>query len=440
MYEQERGPSWRALESESLRLAYLAKATQAPPGQSVAVSVSRWAGVHRGLVAGVLAVAMAVSVLPGFCIAVLAQRILGDLSMSRTEFGLASAVIPAVAALSSIWLGGVADRRGGRPMTVLALLLGALSLLAIAGAPSFEVLLGATILAGVCQGGANPATNLVVLETLGRSRRGVMVGVKQSGEMAAIVAAGAALPVGALLFGWREAIGAAVLVPALAIVATFALIPGRTRGGPEVGNELGETPRLSRDVWWLTAYATIMGLSGGAISTYLPLYAQQGVGLTSVAAGQVLALTGLVAIPGRILWGQYAERARVYPRQLMMLSGLAAVGAVLLWAASAFGPGLLWVGAVLWGASQLSWGAVATLGTMTFAAPGTTGRASGVVLVGMSIGLMLGPIFFGFVTDATNGYGVGFVAVVGVLVAATLQTGVWQRLGAVRAGTSRIAH
>jgi cyanate permease len=90
-------------------------------------------------------------------------------------------------------------------------------------------------------------------------------------------------------------------------------------------------------------------------------------------------------------------------------------------------PELVWVGAILWGLSQLSWSVVATLAVLEFSAAGSAGRASGAMLVGMSVGLTVGPVVFGFLVDSTNSYDLGFASVVGVLVTAVLVTTLWIR-------------
>ena len=380
---------------------------------------------YRGWLTALLAVAMGVSVLPGFCMGVLAEPMLSALGMSRSELGLTVAAISGVCGLSSIWLGHFADRRGGRATLLLVFGLGTATFVGIAIAPTFALLIVAAVLAGLSQGAANPATNRVVLDSLAAGRRGLLTGVKQAGEMGAIVLAGAALPLAAVAIGWRGTVALVAAVPAAAIIATLVLLPRRIPPATTVSTSDPRAP-ISRDVWWLTAYTTIMGVSGGAVSTYLPLYAQQSVGVSAVTAGQVLAVTGLVAIPGRILWGRRAERAGTFPTQLMVLAGLAMVAAALLWAGSAFGVGFLWAGAVGWGVSQLSFGAVSTLAVMTYAARHAVGRATGVVLVGFSVGLMLGPALFGWLIDLTNGYSVGFGAVVLVLGSATLVSWAWR--------------
>ncbi|MEO8230370.1 MAG: MFS transporter [Chloroflexota bacterium] len=389
-------------------------------------------GGYRASVTGILAVAMGVSVLPSFCLGVLAGPILRDLQMSRADLGLASGAISGVCAISSIWLGHLADRRGGRATLLLAFGLGGAGFLAMAVAPTFAILLVAVVLGGLCQGVASPATNRVVLDALGAGRRGLLTGLKQSGEMGAIVLAGAMLPVAAVTLGWRGTVALVAAIPAIAMLATLVLLPPRADKSAGQVAQVIRAP-LSHDVWWLATYTFFLGLSGGAVSTYLPLYAEQAAGVTIVTAGHVLAFTGLVAIPGRILWGRRAERASSYPSQFMILSALAAVGATLLWAGSAVGVGFLWVGAVAWGLSQLSFGAVMTLGVMTFAASDSAGRATGIVIVGFSVGLMIGPVIFGRLIDLTNGYDAGFGAVVGVLLTATVLSFAWRRRQALAA-------
>jgi ACS family tartrate transporter-like MFS transporter len=136
---------------------------------------------------------------------------------------------------------------------------------------------------------------------------------------------------------------------------------------------------------------------------------------------------GLVAIPGRILWGSYVDRSSTHVGSLMLLSGLGVIAALVLWGSSSFGPVWLWLGAIAWALSQLSFGAVSTLAVMSFVARERAGQATGVLLVGFSVGLMLGPILFGLAVDATNSYDTGFAAVIGVLVTATITTALWQR-------------
>jgi MFS family permease len=384
------------------------------------------------LVIGLLGVAMAVSILPGFSLGVLAVPVITDLHLTRAELGLAAAVNSGVGALSSAVLGGVADRRGGGALLVAGLGLGVASLLVVATSGSLVVLLIGAAIGGLCLGAAMPSTNRVILDSLSREMRGGATGIKQAAEMVGIVAMGLLLPTIASIVDWRGAIALIAIVPAAAAIITLPLL----RPAPPSMEEDPSRPsiyRSSRDLWWATAYAAAMGVSGGAISPYLPLYSQEAVGVSAATAGLVFSVVGLVAIPGRIVWGRYAGRTGAFQASLGVSSLIALASALVLWAASFVGPTLLFLGAVGWGASQLSFMVVAMLGVMAFASHETAGKASGVVLLGFGVGFMLGPIIFGRLADLTGGYDAGFAAVVIVLTVATTIAWAWRRQGALTA-------
>jgi predicted MFS family arabinose efflux permease len=163
------------------------------------------------------------------------------------------------------------------------------------------------------------------------------------------------------------------------------------------------------------------------VITYLPLYAQERLGFHVTVAGAVVALMGSVAIVGRIVWAQLAERSGDFSRVLAINATLAVASAAALWLAGRLESAiLLWLGAAGWGASLLSFGSVSMLAVMAMSAPSTAGRASGVVLTGFSFGLMVGPPIFGLLADATGAYDAGMAVVIGVLLAAFATTLAWR--------------
>lgn len=385
---------------------------------------------REAVVIALLGVGMAVSILPSFALGVVAVPVIADLQLSRAELGLTAAIGSGVGALSSVWLGGAADRRGGGALLVAVFGLGGAALLVLAVAQSLVILVIGAAIGGLCLGAAMPSTNRVVLDSLPRERRGNATGIKQAGEMLAIVVIGLAIPTLAEMLGWRPAVGLVAIVPAAALVVTIALL--RPSASVEVGSSGPTTvARSPRDLWWATAYATVMGVSGGAVSPYLPLYAQEAVGASATTAGLAFSIIGLVAIPGRILWGRYAERTGAYQGGLVMLSVIAMASVLAIWAASVWGVGLLFLGAMGWGASQLSFMVVLMLAVMAFTTREATGTASGVVLLGFGLGFMVGPLVFGYLADLTGGYDAGFAVVVAGLLASTVIAVAWRRQGAV---------
>jgi len=385
------------------------------------------AGTSVPAIATVTAAAMAVSVFPSLALGILAGFLIDDLTIGRTELGIAVAAISGVAAATSLRAGRLTDLRGGRTAMLVVFSLGAIAIGGLALAPSYPLLLAFTLVAGLCSGVSNPATNKVIVETLVPGRRGLVTGVKQAGEMVAVVACGGVLPAVAVTAGWRPALGVAVLVPLVALAAVLRVIPRRPlvdAARPPAGHV---TAPLAPGVVWLAVYAGFMGVAGNAVTAYMPLYAQESIGLHVTVAGVVMAVMGAVATAGRIVWAELAERSGDFSRFLAVNAVLAVASVASLWLAGALDHPLpLLLGAAGWGASLLSFGSVAMLAVMAMSTPDSAGRASGVVLTGFSLGLMVGPPLFGYLTDTTGAYDSSLAVVIGVLVAAVVTTIAWR--------------
>jgi predicted MFS family arabinose efflux permease len=311
-------------------------------------------------------------------------------------------------------------------------------MLGIATAPTYGVVLIASVAAGLAMGSSNPATNGLIVETVPRSSWGTVTGIKQAGEALPIVLGGLILPGIAIAAGWRVAVGATALLPAAAICLTMLWIPAARRRRTSEVPRSRAAPALDPNILWLTAYSFIVGLAATAIATYLPLYTVESLGMSAAAAGVVFAAMGIVAIVGRVIWGHAARGVSDVRSRLRWIAVAAILGVLVLWSASHLAPELIWFGAILWGMSILSVGALGNLAVMHYSIAGDTGRASGVMLTGFGIGLMIGAPLFGLSVDATGAYDVGFGLLLAELVALLLVSAAWGRQPAseVRAATN----
>jgi predicted MFS family arabinose efflux permease len=328
--------------------------------------------------------------------------------------------------LSGIALGRLADRYGGRTALMAVFVLSAAAMLGMAVAPSYVILAAVAALAGLALGSANSATNRFVVDTVPPGRRGTVTGIKQAGESLMIVVAGATLPPAALAIGWRSALAVSAIVPCVAIALALAIIPVRAHRPKATASGLASRS-LGGDVLWLASFTLFTGLAGGSVATYLPLYAQESLRMSTSTAGLVVAVTGIVATIGRVLWGHFARNSTDLRSRLRTIALMALGATVLLWSASRVHPDLVWLGAAAWGVSLLSAGAVGMVAVMAYAGDENTGRASGVVLTGFGIGLTVGPPIFGWSVDTTGSYDVGFAMVLAELAAATSIAFLWGR-------------
>ena len=372
-----------------------------------------------------LVVMMVVSAMPLNLLGVLAALIIPDLDITRSQLGFALSTVTAVGGVLSIAAGRLTDAFGGRRTLRVAFVMGGLALGSIALAPSYAWLIGAGVFTGVMQAFSNPSTNWVIATNFPPGGRGLVTGIKQSGVQASLFLCGVGLPPIAEAAGWRVSVATLLVFPVVGLAAT-AVIPAHERGP---FRRRAGTSRLRHPstIKWLAAYSFTTGIGESSLLSFVPRYANEEVGLSLAAAGAAGALIGFLGVLSRILWTQRAERFRTMTIPLGIItlgSILSAIG--LLSAMSLHGPAL-WFGVVVAGATTAASNAVVQLATMTVAPAGTTGRASGLVIVFFLAGNTIGPTAFGWLVDLTGHYQAGWTMVLAAFAAASVILVAWHR-------------
>ncbi|MBW3619813.1 MAG: MFS transporter [Actinobacteria bacterium] len=375
-----------------------------------------------------LAGAMAAGTLVAPALAVLASFVIGDVGLSRSQLGLVMAAYYGVAAVGSPSVGRLADRFGGRRLLVGTFLLSAAGFLVVAAAPGLLLLLAGAAIGGLGQAAANPSTNKLLSVHVAPGQRGLITGLKQSGVQAGVFVAGMALPTLALAFGWRAAMAGVGLLFLAAAAVVRAVVPADPAAGPAEPRHRSDRGSLPPAVMWLAAYGGLMGAGAGAVTAYLPLYAEEGLGLSVTVAGAVAGVSGAVGFVSRITWSTVSERGATFSRPLGAIALLATVSAAGLMAAPAVGVWLLWVAAVVHATSGLAWNSVGMLAVMHVAGNRQAGRASGIVLLGFLAGFSIGPPLFGWSVDTTGSYAAGLAVVVLAFAAAGIVMLRWSRV------------
>ncbi|MDP8958130.1 MAG: MFS transporter [Actinomycetota bacterium] len=383
-------------------------------------------GARQAAFSSLLALAMAAATFAISVLSVLARFLIDDFGLSHSQLGWLVTGVAGVAALASPAAGRATDALGGKTVLLATFSVAALTTLGMAAAPSYAWLLAFALLSGIGNAGCNPATNKLISSQLPPGRRGLTMGVKQSGVQGGLFLAGALLPPAALAFGWRLALSLAGMFHLLAALVAWRVIPpdpvaaeaavvgpGRYRHGPAVR--------------WLAVYGFLMGAGGAAVVGYVPLYAEERVGMSVTTAGAAAAVIGLVGFAARIAWSRQSEAAGHFSTPLALLGLVSVASAAAVWAASAAGPWVLWLGAVGAGAGVVAWNAVGMLAVVAQVETRHAGQASGMVLFGFLGGYTSSPVLFGYSVDRTGGYDLGWAAVTLLFGAAVLVTRLWRR-------------
>lgn len=342
--------------------------------------------------------AMAAATVAAGILGVLATFIIDDLGITRSQLGWVLSSFVVFAAVLSPLAGVIADRIGGKGSLIGLFATSAVGFAVFGIAPGLIVMFVAAAITAMAQASANPATNTVISETFERGRRGVITGIKQSGVQAGFTLAGLTLPALAITFGWRTAmliVAAGVLVGG--VVAVF-LAPTADRPS---SSTVGERGRLPSSTWWIAAYGAVFGFAGSA-TFFVPLFAEEALGLDPRVAGAAVALAGIVALVSRIAWARHAEVHHSFRRPLGTMAALGVVAGILMLSSAAV-PALLWIGAILTGMSTSAWNSVGMLAVIEEARE-ATGRASGIVQLGFLAGLGVGPTMFGALVDTFDSY------------------------------------
>ena len=367
---------------------------------------------------------MALSMVPGPIIGILSRFFIDDFGLTRTEMGAVATGHAFVIMAASLPLGYLADRISGRWMLVLMLSFVFLGLMTMSFSWSLWSLFVFAGLAGLPSGGGNSATNNIIVENVPPGARGWITGFKQSGVQMGVFLAGALLPAMAQALGWRRALALWSLMALVGIGFTLAIIPARPvrRPGKEARDAGGPVPRA---VWWVSVYGVTMGIGMGAFFAFLPLYAQERVGVSVGLAGMVVAVSGVSGVGARMVWGRIAERAGD-PIKPLIGVGLLGIGAVALVWAGSYSALLMWFGSGLMGIGPGAWMSVGMFAAISMAGPNRTGTGTAMVMMGFGMGLTIGPVIFGWAVDTTGSYDIPLAAVLLNFVASVLLMLAWR--------------
>jgi predicted MFS family arabinose efflux permease len=358
-------------------------------------------------------------------LSVLSVYLVSDLGITRSQLGIAFAAFSVIGGLVAPLVGSVADR-STRMVMVGLFGLSAVSVLATAAAPNYAWLLVAAVIGGISFAAGNPVTNRLVFEEVSPARRGLAMGIKQTGPPLALLAAGVFVPPVATQIGWRWAFGVTAVAPLLGMAVTGLLVPREEphSGERATGSDGDDKPR-DVAVLWLTWASLVASAGIGAVIAFVPLYAHERLGLAESAAGAVAALIGLFGVAGRIMWGAAAHRLPDPVSGLGFVAAAALGATALIWAASGT-PGLIWLAAVAVGFSMPAWHVVAWLALLERRGRSGVGRATGVVHLGTSFGFAAGPPLMGALVDGLGSYDWGWAMVVGMFAVTVILMAVWR--------------
>lgn len=344
-----------------------------------------------------------------------------DLSLSAGAAGALVAAVPAGRVIGSYAAGWAVDRAGERRVLVAGA--GAVGLLVAASAlVPWTALIMLLVLAGLFAGTPTPAGGKLVLLSFPGCRRGLAMGIRQTGVPLGGLAAALALPWLAATWDWRAALLTAGALTLVGGGTVFALAGAESGDGSRhAANATRDNERSllrDRDILLLTLWGCMLVSGQYVLIAFLPVYLHQGVHISLTTATLFVALTQAGAITGRVLWGLLSDRLfNGRRRPLLLIITLIGCTAFALLSALPLATPLATFGlaAFLGGASVVGWQGIFIMSIGELAGPLRAGTATGFSLTFISVAIATAPPLYGHLADVGGGLGVMWAALAGVV-------------------------
>lgn len=354
--------------------------------------------------------AMALPMLIFYAIGTLGPFLVADLGVAPGWLGYLTMSAFGFAALLSLWAGPLVNRLGSRRALALLFLVATLAYGLIAVAPTFGGVVLAVAVCGIAQALSNPATNLLIAERVPPQKKAAVVGVKQAGVQVAALFAGLVLPGIAQQFGWRAAL--LLLVPLGLLLALGAprIAPKAAAGKPASFGLI----RPSRMLALLMTIQLCAGVALSAYITFLGVFATRQ-GMSSVVAGGLVAVFGVMGILARVVLTPIGGRMRDESWLLLLLLALAACAIGVTAQATPERHWMLWTGTIGVGLTAVATNAIAMSMLLRDRAFGAPATSAGMLSVGFFGGFAFGPPSFGALSAGPWGFAGAWAALIGVL-------------------------
>lgn len=360
------------------------------------------------------AAATIVSPLPAFLTGAMVVQITEDVAFGAAGLGLAIGLSRAGQAVSSFFLGPLADRLGASRSLRISMLIAAVASVGIATTVTNLVTLCAwLVVASLAHALGQPATNRLLIRQVQPGRLGTAFGLKQAASPGSSMLAGFAVPAIAVTLGWRWAFALVALLALGVIVAIGRRGPTAAQRAERKRDAAPKEALSDRRLVALLALAFGFALAANVIVPTFYVASAVEAGSSSEFAGTMLALGSGLAIATRLIAGVACDR--IIRRPLLLCAGLLTIGGLGIGLLATLQPQLMTFGALLaltgaWGFNGVFWFAVVR------AYANTPGRITGLLSPGGSLGATLGSILFGVVAQYL-GYSVAWLlgAVIAVL-------------------------
>ncbi len=357
----------------------------------------------------------------------LAPFLQADLGLTRGQVGLFNSAVTAGSLVSMLAAGWVVDVQGERAALIWGNLIVGVFCFAVTWTHSFLAALVVLFAAGLGASFPTPAGSKAVMTWFPVAKRGMAMGVRQTGIPIGGALAAAVLPTISVVAGWRTAIavsGTACFFAAGVCWLTYRTHDGATRG---VSSTARKKPAQLREV--LTQDVVLLGLAGALLPlgqfvllTYLALYLKETQGILVTTTATLLVCAQITGASGRVLWGVWSDRwFRQHRKPALVWASVFSTGGslVLGWLPQGAPFWVIGVIVLFYSFNTIGWHGSWIAMLAEIAGPDKQGRTLGMAMTIMYPGIIALPPLFGLFVDYTHSWQWAWTVLAGVLALGT---------------------
>ena len=375
---------------------------------------------YRWIILGVCWLAFIVAFMQRLSIGPLGPFLKEDLDITSTQFGMLMSAAAFGYMITLIPGGWLVDKIGVRRVLLIGEVVGGIFIAAMLSAQTYVAAVTFLGLAGLGMGLLQPSTTKAILLWFPAKERATAMSLKQTAINIGEIITATTLPTIALALSWHYGflgiglIGIAIGImsfmlykdpPPSAHFDTTQSIPP-----PKPKSPVREILR-GREIWLITIAGTCLMVVEFSVLTYFVLFLFESLSFPEVAAGNLLAVLAAGGAFGKPITGFISDYFFHGSRRIVfiLLAGIAGTTCLLFSFTVPSSPSwLIGIMAIILGLSGISWGGLHLTMVGEIAGKESAGLITGISVVFLMMGNLIGPPLFGYIVDISGSYRAGW--------------------------------
>ncbi|MFW5790431.1 MAG: MFS transporter [Halanaerobiaceae bacterium] len=349
-----------------------------------------------------------------------------DFGISRTEAGLYSTFLFLSATVVAVFSGNIVDKIGSKKTLLFGIFSIGFLMLAHIISPVYSIILILAFITGIGFSIITPAVNKSIMDEVSPENRGVSMGLMHSGSGIGGFAGATLLPILAGNLGWRGAIlVSSLLTIILGIYVKKAYNPDKALANNNDDSNNNFKDNIidllkNKQLILACSLGLIFGLAVGSIPAHYTLFLTTDLGYSSALAGFALGIVQIGGIFGRTFWGWVSDSIFKGDRTIsFILIMIAIILLNLIYGLAgdflASSNLIILIISFLLGLTAFGWSGLYFTVVGERVRPEQTGIASGLSLVFLRTGVVVGPPLFGLLADHYDHYHNSWLILAGLI-------------------------